>query len=586
MGHRMRLLRRLLLLSLATLVALESTLQVGALLVSTLNAHDTDVDTADPLARTVLCVGDSFTHGMGSSTMAGSYPAQLENLLRHQLGDAWRTVNRGWPGRNSREVLELLDEQMAACRPAVLCVCVGANDAWSRPELLTLGSDPVSSPPSDGFRWRFRTARLVAWLLGKLRGGAFADPTPPPASQPPAAASPLAGTTWAAGDAWLHFGKDGRLLYGGLEFLWRADGSALTIRRLSGEESTAEWTLHDGQLTLSGPAFPSPLHLRPTRDPAAAIDPHLEGWAAWQRRDLAAAQSWFESAIDSAADGAPRSRESLAQVLMERGRRSEARAQMEWLSAEHERQPDDEDVAVALAGVMVLHGEWQHGRKLLLELTRQFPESAEVWKRYGDLAFQAGEAGTGRAALERALELAAPEHTPAIHVWLSQALVRHDARSALDHLVTYFVLTGDDRTTMRWLHQYPRPLVQEVLDSRNLDGTLRHRFESLHRAASEPADAVAEVFAAHLEQIIARAQRARCLPVLVGYPRRGALEAACRQAAARTGAAFVDVAAEFERRLLERRELELFVADGHCNDAGYGVMAAIVAERIAALVAR
>ncbi|MGH7151517.1 MAG: hypothetical protein ACREIU_12505, partial [Planctomycetota bacterium] len=51
-----------------------------------------------------------------------------------------------------------------------------------------------------------------------------------------------------------------------------------------------------------------------------------------------------------------------------------------------------------------------------------------------------------------------------------------------------------------------------------------------------------------------------------------------RRVAEETGSGWVDLPAIFSAHLQTRRREDLFVADGHCNDAGYEVMAKEVAE--------
>ena len=53
----------------------------------------------------VLCIGDSFTYGMGASSDTTSYPAQLATLLQKRQGTRhWNALNFGKPGMNSNEV--------------------------------------------------------------------------------------------------------------------------------------------------------------------------------------------------------------------------------------------------------------------------------------------------------------------------------------------------------------------------------------------------------------------------------------------------------------------------------------------------
>ena len=70
----------------------------------------------------VLCVGDSFTFGIGASSTDTSYPSQLQTLLNAQGSDAhWRVINFGKPGANSGEVLRFLPRWL---RITHLCTCV------------------------------------------------------------------------------------------------------------------------------------------------------------------------------------------------------------------------------------------------------------------------------------------------------------------------------------------------------------------------------------------------------------------------------------------------------------------------------
>ena len=62
--------------------------------------------------KRVLCVGDSFTYGMGASSQEFSYPAQLEKRLVASNTGPWHVVNRGWPAQNSADVLRQIDTHL------------------------------------------------------------------------------------------------------------------------------------------------------------------------------------------------------------------------------------------------------------------------------------------------------------------------------------------------------------------------------------------------------------------------------------------------------------------------------------------
>ena len=72
---------------------------------------------------TVVCIGDSITHGRTSS----DYVALLRNRLRPK---GYRFVNAGVSGDLAYHVLQRLDN-VAACRPAYITLMVGTNDVYA-----------------------------------------------------------------------------------------------------------------------------------------------------------------------------------------------------------------------------------------------------------------------------------------------------------------------------------------------------------------------------------------------------------------------------------------------------------------------
>ena len=88
---------------------------------------------------------------------------------------------------------------------------------------------------------------------------------------------------------------------------------------------------------------------------------------------------------------------------------------------------------------------------------------------------------------------------------------------------------------------------------------------------------------AHLVQLGEHCRRRGIRFLVVGYPfRHDGLEGAQRRAAQRLGAPFVDVRAAFTAALQGVDRSALFVANGHCNDAGYELLAKVVADAVVA----
>ncbi len=114
---------------------------------------------ADGAVR-VLCIGDSFTFGVGSSA-GRSYPEQLKAILQRRLKQPVDVVNDGVPSYNSSQVLRRLPHALARARPCVVVALVGLNNAWN----TTYGPSglPGESRLEGWRRWleSFRLVRLV-----------------------------------------------------------------------------------------------------------------------------------------------------------------------------------------------------------------------------------------------------------------------------------------------------------------------------------------------------------------------------------------------------------------------------------------
>jgi lysophospholipase L1-like esterase len=195
------------------LVSLELALQLASLAAWLWLGHDDATRARSPDERVILCVGDSFTYGIGASTPAFAYPPQLAAQLRMRAprDGSWVVLNRGWPGRNSAELVQRMPALLATVRPDYVTILIGTNDAWSDAD-ATLALPPLVPPPGGAasasrptreWVWRWRTRRLVQLLMAKLAGwspGRADDGSvgaPPPAvgtNDPRSNRGPPAGT--------------------------------------------------------------------------------------------------------------------------------------------------------------------------------------------------------------------------------------------------------------------------------------------------------------------------------------------------------------------------------------------------------
>lgn len=186
-----RALQALLLVLLSALL-LESLLQIGhAIVVYRFSGGVEPEQPAEGLPR-ILCVGDSFTYGIGAGTAEAAYPATLERLLRDEWGIESEVQNAGWPGQNSFEVWEKLAGQLASRAPSIVSILVGTNDQWQPASRADPAAEARSNAPQFRLEWRtVRLFRLVRAAL-RARAGSTASrapvegnaPGPSPADRP------------------------------------------------------------------------------------------------------------------------------------------------------------------------------------------------------------------------------------------------------------------------------------------------------------------------------------------------------------------------------------------------------------------
>lgn len=110
------------------LVILEISLRAVGFVYGRLSESDTNAGGADK--KTVLCVGDSVTFGIGA-TRDLSYPAQLQHLLDESfsgLNEKYNVINRGWPGQNTARLLTRLERYLQEFKPDIVTILIGAQN--------------------------------------------------------------------------------------------------------------------------------------------------------------------------------------------------------------------------------------------------------------------------------------------------------------------------------------------------------------------------------------------------------------------------------------------------------------------------
>jgi lysophospholipase L1-like esterase len=78
----------------------------------------------------VLCLGDSFTYGIGAGSNQ-SYPEQLKQILKTKIQRDIIVINGGMPSANSTIILEKLKSFLKYVKPDIIIITAGRNDIWN-----------------------------------------------------------------------------------------------------------------------------------------------------------------------------------------------------------------------------------------------------------------------------------------------------------------------------------------------------------------------------------------------------------------------------------------------------------------------
>jgi lysophospholipase L1-like esterase len=483
----------------------EAGLQVAALVV---RERARPVGPAPPetgrVGPVVLCVGDSFTYGSGSSSAATSYPSQMEAWLRANdpARAAWGVSNGGWPGRNSSEVLRKLPGFLREAHPDFVCVLAGLNNRWNMrgaddaPEDVDEGTAPestsvaattapaASSAREGGAGWTWRLPRLVAIVLAALR-----ERTDP--------------SLRAA-----------------------ADSAAAAPGDVSPSDAAS------GRIDLTDPVA-ALATIRERRERTADVRPLLEALEALRPRIRA---------LDD-----PKASAALVTLL-----------------ADVNRYPQAEE----------------EGR-LAIERFGTTPELANALvKPLSHLARVDEAIELGRVAVA-----AAPDDPDRLRRLAEALRIGRRGDEALALFTRLYVMRRDAPEYEKQLRKLDRTLVSSdercatALAGLDLSDTDRAAVTAAVRRVREEKGAppFEEVLARDLSRMTELAREAGARLVVVGYPAPlGPLNPTLRRAADENGVPFVDVEPIFRERLRTEARERYFVPDGHCNDAGYAVVAEAV----------
>lgn len=124
----------------------------------------------------ILCVGDSFTYGLGTSR-GEAYPAYLQRILDQRLGKgSARVYNCGIPGQNSSQARDRFISQLDDIKPKAVVILIGHNNFWNYNNLHLEGTQARWNLRAERIIGRFKTYQLfkiiVSGLINRVFSGA------------------------------------------------------------------------------------------------------------------------------------------------------------------------------------------------------------------------------------------------------------------------------------------------------------------------------------------------------------------------------------------------------------------------------
>ncbi len=607
---------RLLLATVVPALLIELLLQAGACWVALRDAGESK---PPAVACTVLCVGDSYTYGLGASEPSKSYPARLEALLgAAPLAGGSHVVNGGWPGRNSRNVLENLATQIAENHPRYVSVLVGINDLWSCPERFHLSEAPpvvASEAPTSRFRLELRLPRLWKLLfrnptsLGELaRASELGAGSPAGSSAAAAAAAPMALAPtaplstqqqversliakWRSGDVLLELMAGGAARWDGKWWVWEVGDVelVLTSRDANAVVLRAKFEVKGSVLEVLPEGSQAPVQFGRVHEPARDGDDLFNaGREAITAQDFARALDTLTRGVAAAPDHVFM-RGARVEAAMRLGRPEvvdEELANLRRMRAEH----PDLSVTEALVGALNWANQIEEEKVLLREDLERYPRSGMLWCTHANVAEIGGDSVTAEQSMTRALELQ-PDADRLTLGWRFRCRAgsrarRSAFREALGDILEAFTVDGLEDKLRQALRPYPTQFTPELLEEAGRDRSLSP--EQLARAQHVLAQAVdrsgggaCQVLADHLRDLARYCHQNGAEVVVVTYPYTMVeLQPVQRAVATEMGLRFVDLQPRFDELLRSHPKSDYFVPDKHCNDAGYAIVAEMVAAAL------
>jgi hypothetical protein len=278
----------------------------------------------------------------------------------------------------------------------------------------------------------------------------------------------------------------------------------------------------------------------------------------------------------------PRLHGDLAAVFHAQDRGDQVDVELAWLRDAARTAPDPATLG-ALVEALAATGRHDEAAPFADRLRTEHDGNARALRALALWRHANGDATGARGAIGRALEaLDGSRHWQAtVHRMRAMLYRDYDEDEACRSLVRAWTLDRGADWIRREIARSPDGAARVAAAGRTMGLEGRQR-DDLDKLLAERDDPMHAVLRSHLAQIVALARNAGAETFLASYPYDWPFYDVLRNVVRDTGARFVPVHEAFARARRAEPDRELFVADGHCNDAGYRILAEEFARAIIA----
>ena len=556
----------------------------------------------------VLCVGDSYTFGIGAKASDLSYPSDVAKLLR-KVDKSWKVVNAGWPDQDSRDTVLSLPGRLVHFRPSLVYIVVGARDSLTRPKVAP--ADIIKSV-SYNFPFLWRTPLFFGKFLNESNSlaaktsVAYTDRLHLLKSRWNRPPGPSPVGTWLYQGQVVRIQDDALIRFGNIDSHWEVHGNQMSTWPAPGNPGGPmqyQWERRGNVLIVKGGQFPNGLTLQAIDDGEAH---RLEAEEARKAAPKPSAEDPTDATVPSADDQTAREeklrlalskanpaqqffiRSDLARTYARNGKRGDATGELNRMRPELDSAGDPEPMVDAFIDTAETIGEGSQALSVARTFSPRYPANASIEKTIAWECYQNRDFDSAAAAIEKALQLTSQGKARAgILNMRARILLDTNVPKSLESVIEAYTIGGDEYALRRQidpgLYLYNPELLE--LSFKNVQASFEVRQEvrsAINQLEHRPFGDIGSVMAHHLRLMADMVRTTGAEVVFMSYPTAGYghVNDVLRRVAAEKQAPWIDVEAAFQNRLKTTPKEELFVPDGHLTDKGYALMSELVVADI------